>query len=198
MFKHITRGGLALATVIAGSLVGSATAHAEKAVHRDSYVDRTDEPEVDLFLTDICGFEVLFEVDARGHARFFADGRIQAHDRGTFTLINPANGRTLTQFWAGQFRGQGTETWNDDGTLTIEFDEVYNGVHEKWLGPDGGVLIMDRGRAHITGTVVIDFGDPEDPDDDQFDVDESFDLRGPHPILEGGGLDPSLACGLLA
>ena len=197
MFKHIISGGLALATIVAGSLVGSATANAEKAVHRDSYVDQFSGR--DDFLSDVvCGFEVLFEVDARGHARFFADGSIQAHDRGTFTLINPANGKTLTQFWAGQFRGQGTETWNDDGTLTIVFDEEYNGVHEKWLDPDGGVLIMDRGRARISGTVVIDFGDPDDPFDDQFDVDETFDLRGPHPILEGEGLDPALACELLA
>jgi hypothetical protein len=196
MFKHIISGGLALATIVAGSLVGGATANAEKAVDRDSYVDQFSDR--DDFLSDICGFEVLFEVDARGHARFFADGSIQAQDRGTFTLINPANGKTLTQFWAGQFRGQGTETWNDDGTLTIVFDEEYNGVHEKWLDPDGGVLIMDRGRARISGTVVIDFGDPDDPFDDQFDVDESFDLRGPHPILEGGGLDPTLACELLA
>lgn len=198
MYKHIiTAGGLALTATLTGSLAGVGVAHADKADLTERFHDQFTAP--DGFLTEVCGFEIWFEVDATGQARFWEDGRIQAQDHGTFTLVNPANGAMLTRFWAGQFKGQGIETLDPDGTLTIEFDDHVYGVHEKWIDPDGGVLIMDRGRASFSGEIVVQLNDPDDPDDDVLvHVHEEFDVRGPHPILEGGGLDPSLACDLLA
>jgi hypothetical protein len=124
---------------------------------------------------------------------------IHVTERGSFVLANPENGRTLTNEWTGAYKGRSTETLNDDGTLTIRFRDRNLGIPERWSGPDGKVLIFDRGRAVFEGEVVIDLGDPDDPSDDSL-ISEQVDVttNGPHPILDEGGLDPFLACEFLA
>lgn len=53
-------------------------------------------------------------------------------------------------------------------------------------------LIADRGFAIIGYEVAIDLATEED-----LHAHETLDTRGPHPIRDGAGLDPSLACRLL-
>lgn len=181
--KAILAGALGVALTSAGAV----TVHADKA---DEVIRYHDELEgfLEEDLSAACGYDVEFSVDAKGTVRLFDDGRVHANEHGTFTLS--ANGRTLTRTWAGLFKGQGIETFDfEAGTLTIMFDDNNYGKHEKWVGDDGGVLIMDRGRAHFVGTVVIDL-----EADELLSLEETIETNGPHPILEQGGLDPSAAC----
>lgn len=179
------------------TITGPATAYAD----RPAIVEQFDEEftEADASLTALCGFDITFSLDTHGTFRSWDDGRVQVTERGSFVLANPANGRTLTNEWAGLYKGQATETFNDDGTLTISITDRYLGLDNRWRDSDGTILITDRGSARFDVELVIDLGDPANPDDDEV-LHQHVDIttHGPHPILEGGGLNPSLACGLLA
>jgi hypothetical protein len=166
-------------------LSGAVTAHAGKADEVFRYHD--DFEIVDPVLSEACGYEVTVSIDAYGTVRLFDDGRVMANEHGTQILS--ANGRSLTNTWAGLFKGQSSETFNEDGTLTVDFDDNNYGLHSKWVGDDGGVLIMDRGRAHFVGTAVIDLETGE-----LISLEETIDTSGPHPILDQGGLEPADAC----
>lgn len=124
--------------------------------------------------------------DISGTVRFWP-GAIHVTERGTVRLSNPTNGKTLTNWWRINFRGQGTETFNDDGTLTVSFDDSFAGIPERWIDDDGTTLIMDRGLARFVGEFHIDLGDPDDPFDDEFlGFEEEITINGPHPVLENG------------
>lgn len=180
--KALLAGALGLALTTAGAV----TVDAKKADEVIRYHD--DDAGEDGFLTFFCDYPVEFSVDAKGTVRLFDDGRVHATEHGTFTIS--AKGRTLTRSWAGLFKGQSSETVDvDAGTITIMFNDTNYGKHEKWTGDDGGVLVMDRGRANFVGTVVLDL--------DTYDfisLEETITTNGPHPILEQGGLGPQAAC----
>lgn len=192
-----TLAAIALAATIALSSVGSAEARKDKP--RDDRM-RIDEQvsEIDDFLTELCGFEITFSLDTKGWVRF-GENSIHVTEQGSVVLTNTGTGKTLTNEWNGNFKGRAIETV-EDGILTVEFRDVYAGVPERWRDHDGKILIADRGRAVFEGTVVIDLGDDlEDPEDDEvLHFHEEITTNGPHPILEQGFLDPSLACELLA
>ena len=142
----------------------------------------------DEFLTGICGFDVQVDGDISGTVRFWPDGSIHVNERGTVVLSNADSGKTLTNWWRQNYKGHGTETFNDDGTLTITFDDKITGIPERWFDDDGKTLIMDRGYAQFVGEVVIDL-----ETDDVIHFHEEIVTHGPHPILENG-LDPAQAC----
>ena len=193
MFKH---------TLIAGALavglttIGVATAHAKGGPDLEKFEDVFSAE--DEFLTEVCGFTVMVDGDIRGTVRFRPDGSIHVTERGTVVLSNPDSGKTLTNTWRQNFKGQGTETFNDDGTLTVTFDDKITGMPERWQDHNGKTLIKDVGYARFVGELVIELNDPEDPEDDEvIRFEEEIVTHGQHPILENG-LDPSEACGLLA
>jgi hypothetical protein len=190
--KTLCFGALALGL----SVAGAATTQAGKPDVVEQFHDVfTVEDE---FLTEVCDFTVMVDGDIRGTFRAWPDGRIHVTERGTVVLSNPESGKTLTNTWAQNYKGDGSETFNEDGTLTIAFDDKITGIPERWRGPDGKTLIKDRGYARFVGEVVIDLGDPDDPfDDEVIHFQEEIITHGPHPILEGG-LDPADACALLA
>lgn len=54
-------------------------------------------------------------------------------------------------------------------------------------------------RVRFDVELVIDLGDPEDPEDDEvIHLHVDVTTHGPHPILDQDGLDPMLACAFLA
>lgn len=194
MFKRILLAG---ATAVGLTTIGPVTAHADRPAIVEQFDEEFTEP--DEFLTGLCGFDVTFSLDVHGTFRAWDDGRIQATEQGSFVLANPANGRTLTNEWAGLYKGEATETFNDDGTLTIDITDRILGIPERWRDSDGKILVMDRGHARFDVELVIDLGDPADLyDDEVIHVHVDIATHGPHPILDGGGLDPTLACSLLA
>lgn len=190
MYKSILLAGTIAAGLI--TIGGPMTAHADRPALVEQFDAEFTQP--DPFLTGLCGFDITFSLDTHGTIRRWDDGRVQVTERGSFALANPANGRTLTNDWAGLYKGQVTETLNDDGTMTVSITDRNFGIPERWRDSDGKILIMDRGYAQID--VVVDLGDPEDPDDDEV-LHLHITTHGPHPILDGGGLDPSQACGFL-
>jgi hypothetical protein len=177
--------GVGLATSVA------APANAAGPVFLDHFHDQFSD--VDLFLSDLCGFEIEFRLDTHGTFRVFEDGRVHLTEHGTLTFS--ANGRTLTEFWAGSVKSlAATETIDEEaGTVTVEFDDTHMGVHERWVSDEGGVLIMDRGRAHIVGVAVFNLETGV-----LISFEQEFETSGPHPILELGGLDPAAACQFLS
>jgi hypothetical protein len=195
MYKRILLAGTIAAGLI--TIGGPVAAHADRPAIVEQFDEEFTQPHA--LLTALCGFEITFTLDTRGTLHAWDDGRVQVTERGSFVLANPANGRTLTNDWAGLYKGQATETLNDDGTLTVAIVDRYLGIPERWRDSDGKILIMDRGYAQFDVELVIDLGDPADPDDDELlHQHVAITAHGPHPILEGGGLDPSLACDFLA
>lgn len=182
----IKRAILAGALGVALATAGAVTAHAVKANEVIRYHDVVDGVNEELSMA--CDYEVTFSVDARGTFRIFDDGRVTDNSHGTYSIS--ANGRTLTQTWAGLFKGQAIETFDfEAGTLTVDFDDTVHGLDQKWVDDDGNIIIMDRGRANHLGTAVIDL------QTGQFiHLVDVHDTNGPHPIIDQGGLDPSLAC----
>lgn len=182
------------------SVIGVSTAHADEHEEPTIIVERFDDEfsDIDFFLTEVCGFEVLVDGHFRGTVRFRADGSIHVTEQGTVVLSNPATDKTLTRFSRLNFKGTGSESVDENGILTITFDDIITGIPERWFGPDGKELIKDRGYARFVGEIVVDLGDPEDPfDDELLHFHEDITTHGPHPILESG-LDPFTACELLS
>ena len=180
------------------SVIGATSAQAARPEVVEKFEDRfTVEDE---FLTNVCGFTVMADGVIKGTFRSLGDGRIHLNERGKVVLSNPDNGRTLTNTWRQNVKSRSVETFSEDGgTLTIEFDDTIIGMPDRWLDENGKTLIKDTGFARFIGEVVIDLGDLEDPSDDVVQrFSEDITTHGPHPILDGGGLDPSLACEFLA
>jgi hypothetical protein len=194
MLKRILLAGT---TAVGLTTIGPVTANADGPPIVEQFDEEFTVPNP--FLTELCGFDITSSLDTRGTFRTWDDGRIQVTEQGSFVLANPANGRTLTNEWAGLYKGKATETLNEDGTLTVDIVDRNLGMPERWRDSDGKILIMDRGYARFDVELVIDLGDPADPDDDEV-LHQHVDIttHGPHPILEGDGLDPSLACDFLA
>lgn len=187
MYKQLVLAG---ALVVGLTTVGVTDVHATQG--SGPFVEHFDDDftETHPFLSDLCGFEVQRDVDVQGTVRLWTNGRIHVTQQGTVVLSNPATGASLVNQFAVNFRGQGTETVNeDDGTLTITFDNTYAGIPEWWRDGDGNTLVKDRGYARFVGEVVIDLATGE-----LISFDEETTFHGPHPIAEQGGLDPSLAC----
>ncbi len=88
------------------------------------------------------------------------------------------NGKLVTVSSAGA--SSFTSTLNDDGTVT--FTSTYKGLAEKIKGR-GKPLVADRGI--ISFVTTVDFGDPEDHDDDIV-VDDVVVQKGPHPEADSG------------
>lgn len=197
--RRRSRLGRVAAAIAGGSIaaasIGAAVTAGGPEHVRESYGYEGIFPPV----TEACGFEVHLHEAGDYHQRDYGDGRIAVHDQGVFQLVNPANGKTLTQDYVRNYRGTHTSTILPGGIEEIRFTDVYSGLPERWRGPDGEILIFDAGLAIIDGVVLFDLGDPDDPFDDVLlSVSETFDLRGPHPILSGGGLGPDVACPFLA
>ena len=172
------------------SAVGATTAHAGNGPGIEHFEDVFVTE--DEFLTEICGFTVVVEGDINGTVRSWSDGSVHVNERGTVVLSNADSGKTLTNWWRQNYKGQGTETFNDDGTLTINFDDKITGIPERWLDDAGKTLIMDRGYAQFNVEIVIDL-----ETDELIHFHEEIVTHGPHPILENG-LDPFQACELLS
>lgn len=193
MTTRITRAVTTIALAAGVTLAAAGVADARNNPPREDWILIDDEfTDVDPFLTGLCGFEITFGLDAHGWVRF-RDNRVHATEQGSFVLTNTANGKTLTNEWAGMYKGQSDETFNEDGTLTITFRDQNLGIPERWRDHDGKVLIFDRGRAVFEGTIVIDL-----ETDTVISEEVDFTTNGPHPILDQGFLDPLVACELLA
>lgn len=176
------------------SVIGATTAHAGNGNGNGPQVEHFEDvfSVEDEFLSEVCGFTVMVDGDVRGTVRARPDGSIHVNERGTVVLSNAESGKTLTNWWRQNYKGQGTETFNDDGTLTITFDDKVTGIPERWFDNDGKTLIMDRGYARFIGEVVIDL-----ETDEVIHFHEEIVTHGPHPALENG-LDPLVACELLS
>lgn len=190
--KTLCLGALALGL----SVIGAPGAQAAPPQHIEQFHD--EFTEVHGLLSALCGFTVMVDHDVRGTFRHLADDSIHVTEQGRRVLSNPDNGLTLTNAWNINVKAHGTETFNDDGTLTIVFDDRITGIPARWLDHDGKTLIKDRGSVRFVGEAHIDLHDPDDPDDDELlAFEEEVVFHGPHPIIEDG-LDPSLACVFLS
>ena len=173
------------------SVIGASTAQAHEGNGAVVEQFHDEFQTVDGFLTELCGFLVLVDVDVRGTFRLAPTGGIHVTEQGTVVLSNPDTGKTQTRWWRMNLQGQSTETVDENGILTIRFDDTFTGIPERWFGPDGEELIKDRGYANFTGELVIDLATGE-----VLHFHEDVTVNGPHPLLESG-LDPNGACALL-
>lgn len=186
MFKQLVVTG---ALVVGFTTVGVTNVHAHEGSRPIVEHFADDFTAIHPFLSNLCGFEVQVDVDEHGTVRVWPDGRIHVTQQGGVVLSNPATGASLVSQFAGSYRSQGTETVNDDGTLTITFDNTNTGIPEWWRDGDGNTLVKDRGFIRVVGEVVIDLANG-----DVVSFDQEVTVHGPHSIAEQGGLDPSLAC----
>ena len=142
MFKRtLLIGALALA----GTTIGAGAADAAKPDHKDFFT--VDEGGLEEFVTDACGFTVEFTVHVNVRVRVFDGGeRLAIHENGTFQLINPENGKTLTEDWAVNVKTVGIESMTEEGYVRIDYHDEVRGMPVRWRGPDGEILIFDHER----------------------------------------------------
>lgn len=174
MIAYKATGSVLLAAAVILPLAAVPAAAAPPEVNRIRVVERETFPD-----DEICGIPVTTRVRVNQTITQFLSGdgfheKVTGSARFTFTA---ANGESVTLSSAGMstFR----ETVNDDGTVT--FTATYKGLPEKIKGK-GKPLVADRGI--ITFITTIDFGDPEDPEDDVFT--EKIIQKGPHPEADSG------------
>jgi hypothetical protein len=174
------RLGLALGIAL---LIASAPTVAAAGRPVDQFNDHFEETFPDDPTTtddDLCGIPVtthaegvqngIVRLDKAGNPLFKVSGFVN------LTWTNPATGLSVSNLTSGMFRDIRVVE-NADGTTTIYFENV--GIPERIQTPDGSVLVMDVGRIVFADT--IDFGDPDNPDDDVFISTEIVSVAGPHP-----------------
>ena len=137
----------------------------------------------ETFEEELCGIPVIGHIQGVNNFTVFFDQegnevRVLGTGQAVVTWTNPENGKTVSLSTAGSF--QGTFEVNPDGTVT--FTDTFAGLPENIFVSRRDKLVMDVGR--ITFTTTVDFGDPEDPEDDVLVSSEITFLAGPHPEAE--------------
>jgi orotate phosphoribosyltransferase-like protein len=149
-------------------------------------VDRTHQHIVLTILDDeVCGVPVTTTVDIINNSqeRLAHSGFPLFKDtgQGTITWTNPANGKSVSQFFAGVSDKDLTVVDNGDGTITLR--TAITGVPEKITQANGKPLTMDVGR--VVFVSVIDYnGTPTNADDDVLISQSVESISGPHPDLQ--------------
>ena len=159
-----------LAAVAAGATAMALApfAQASNVVFRNHIVEQESHIEQEEHGDDFCDvpFLVLFEgrlsltefaiTKGNGDLEYFS---FHVSTRETFTNMETgASFRVITTFSG---RDQKL-TLNDDGTLSVQAMDRFS---TKLFGSDGKLVGIDAGLAKIS--LVVDLGDPEDPEDDQ-------------------------------
>lgn len=134
----------------------------------------------ETFEEELCGIFVLGHAQGVDNFKVFFDQegneiRVLGSGQGAVTWTNPENGKSVSLSFAGSF--QGTAVENPDGTVT--FTDTFAGLPENIFVSPHESLVMDVGR--ITFVTTVDFGDPEDPEDDVVVSSEIAFVAGPHP-----------------
>jgi hypothetical protein len=137
----------------------------------------------ETFEEELCGIFVTGHAQGVNTFRIFFDRegneiRVLDSGRGVITWTNPENGKSVSLSFAGSFQGSAVE--NPDGTVT--FTDTVVGMPENIFVSPHESLVRDVGR--VTFVTTVDFGDPEDPEDDVVISSEIAFLAGPHPELE--------------
>jgi hypothetical protein len=133
---------------------------------------------------EVCGVPVTTTIDiiANDQERLAKSGFPLFKDtgRGTITWTNPANGKSVTNFFSGTSMDL-TVVDNGDGTITLR--TAVTGVPEKITLADGRIATMDVGR--VVFVTVLDYnGTPTDTDDDVLISQSIESISGPHPELQ--------------
>jgi hypothetical protein len=167
--------GLGLLVALGGGSL-TASAVAQPPLHVHFKIDET-------FETTLCGISVS------GHATGFVDVKEFSSPKGhgdlldtsesVTTFTNPETGKSVSLTFPGL--GSGTAVENPDGTVTFTF--VRDGADVIFGARRGDVLVQDVGRFVLE--TVVDFNDPDDPDDDVVVSQSVLFEAGPHPLLDG-------------
>jgi hypothetical protein len=137
----------------------------------------------ETFEEELCGIFVTGHAEGVDTFRIFFDQegneiRALGSGQGMITWTNPENGKSVSLSFAGSF--QETAVENPDGTVT--FTSTVAGLPADVFVSPHESLFKDVGR--VTFVTTVDFGDPEDPEDDVVVSSEIAFLAGPHPELE--------------
>ena len=100
---------------------------------------------------------------------------------GTVTWTNPANGKSVSQFFAGVSDKDLTVVDNGDGTITLR--TAVTGVPEKLILSNGQTVTMDVGRVVFVSVINYN-GTPTDTSDDVLISQSIESISGPHPELQ--------------
>ena len=104
--------------------------------------------------------------------------------QGTVTWTNPANGKSVSQFFAGVSDKDLTVVDNGDGTITLR--TAVTGVPEKLTLSNGRAVTMDVGRVVFVSVINYN-GTPTDISDDVTLSTSIESISGPHPDLQSDG-----------
>ena len=100
------------------------------------------------------------------------------------TWTNPANGKSVSQFFAGVSDKDLTVVDNGDGTITVR--TAVTGVPEKLILSNGKKVTMDVGRVVFVSVINYN-GTPTDTSDDVTISTDIESISGPHPDLQSDG-----------
>jgi hypothetical protein len=153
---------LILPLVLAASLSGVGVASAQSAASTTHTFVYLDESFTD---TELCGFQLNFQLQGKFQLTDFFDASgtlVKEISAGpsTFTLTNPANGKTATttSTWAN------ITTFNPDGSINTV---TQSGLIANFVLPGVGTIVMDVGTVQFDSEGNIVF------------------VRGPHQLLMG-------------
>ena len=152
-------------------------------------VDRTHQHIVATIPNDeVCGVPVTTTVDIINNSqeRLAHSGFPLFKDtgQGTVTWTNPANGKSVSQFFAGVSDKDLTVVDNGDGTITLR--TAVTGVPEKLILSNGQTVTMDVGRVVFVSVINYN-GTPTDISDDVTLSTSIESISGPHPDLQSDG-----------
>ena len=152
-------------------------------------VDRTHQHIVATIPNDeVCGVPVTTTVDIINNSqeRLAHSGFPLFKDTGsgTVTWTNPANGKSVSQFFAGVSDKDLTVVDNGDGTITLR--TAVTGVPEKLTLSNGRAVTMDVGRVVFVSVINYN-GTPTDISDDVTLSTSIESISGPHPDLQSDG-----------
>jgi hypothetical protein len=138
----------------------------------------------DSFSTEICGFPVDAQITVTDNFFVFADS-FKDTSSVSVVYINPANGKSVSVFNAGQVVGPPPIIDEEAGTIT--FLTSYKGLPEKIQTGGGPVLLRDAG--------IITFADTFDLETGEFISSEVIVNNGPHPEADS---DFTLFCEVIS
>lgn len=175
------------AVLVAGIGVGAISLLAGPVQAAPPGAERLDIEETfhfdDPFLAADCGIaSVEGSGDFSVSGWIYEDGSALVKERVRVQFTNPATGDVVFLDGVRNFRDSPEMVSSEDGFTTITIDSVTTGSPERWSAPGVGTIAMDRGRAVIRVTIVIDEATGEEVSFSN----ELIDSRGSHEIAANG------------
>jgi hypothetical protein len=164
--RSLTRAIVVAPLLAVVGAVATSGAQAAQVFHAHGTLSTTDT---------VCGIPAVnIDIKSDQNTVMSADGAFKTTGSFRQTYTNPANGKSVIVYTAGQ--SSGTSYVFDLAANTVTFDLSYKGLPEKIQAANGPVLIRDAGTITLREVFDLTTGD---------NISETIvGVTGPHPVAE--------------